>query len=85
MAAGKAIVASRNESHQAILKHGENSLLFEVDNCEELALQVLRVVTDEKLRHRISESARQLCEKQFSNEFVAKKLENLYLTALNVE
>jgi len=85
MAAGKAIVASRNESHQAILKHGENSLLFEVDNCEELALQVVRVITDEKLRHRISESARQLCEKQFSNEFVAKKLENLYLTALNVE
>jgi glycosyltransferase involved in cell wall biosynthesis len=84
MAAGKAIVASRNESHEAILKHGENSLLFEVDNCEELTVQILLALTDRKLRHRISESARQLCEKQFSNEVVGKKLEDLYLRALGV-
>jgi len=84
MATGKAIVASRNESHEAILKHGENSLLFEVDNCQELTKQVLIALGDEKLRHRISESARQLCEKQFSNELVAKKLETLYLRAPDV-
>jgi glycosyltransferase involved in cell wall biosynthesis len=84
MAAGKAIVASRNESHEAVLKHGENSLLFEVDNCEELTMRILQALTDLKLRHRISESARQLCEKQFSNELVARKLENVYLRALKV-
>ena len=80
MAAGKAIVASRNESHLAVLQDGENSLLFEVDNCEELTKQILLALTDERLRDRISECARQLCEKQFSNGFVAKELEKLYLS-----
>jgi glycosyltransferase involved in cell wall biosynthesis len=84
MAAGKAIIASRNESHQAILKHGENSLLFEVDNCEELTMQIVLALTNGRLRYKISESARQLCEKQFSNELVAKELENLYLRAIKV-
>jgi glycosyltransferase involved in cell wall biosynthesis len=83
MAAGKAIVASRNESHEEMLKNGENSLLFEVDNCEDLTKQILLALTDRKLRHRISESARQLCEKQFSNEVAAKKLEDLYSTCSN--
>lgn len=82
MAAGQAVIVSRNESHAAILEHRVNGLFFEVGNAEELAKQILLVMADKELRSRMSKSARHLCETQFSNAIVAKQLEDLYLTAL---
>lgn len=82
MAAGKAIVASANESHRAVLRDGEHALLFQVDDETELANQILRVLSSEQLRSRLSRSARQLCVREFSHMVTAPILENLYVTNL---
>ena len=82
MAAGQVVVASRNESQEAILSDGDNSLLFEVDNSEELSSKILLAISDGNLRKRISESAKRLCETRFSNAVVASRLEDVYLRAM---
>jgi glycosyltransferase involved in cell wall biosynthesis len=83
MAAGQAVIASRIESQEAILRNGENALLFEVDDSEGLARQIMLAIRDRALRRRISRSARALLEKEFSNSVVAERLESIYLATLN--
>jgi len=78
MAAGQTIIASRNESHLSVLTNGENALLFEPDNPEDLAKQILLAMRDHDLRVKLSRSARSLCEQKFSSSVVATKLEKLY-------
>jgi glycosyltransferase involved in cell wall biosynthesis len=82
MSAGKTVVLSRNESHAAVIRDGENGLLFEPDKPQELATQILRAINDDELRSKLSRSARRLCEEQFSNSVVASHLENLYIKAI---
>ena len=84
MAAGQVVIASRNESHEAVLKNGENALLFATDDSEELARQIMLTISDRALRCRISRSAKILLEKEFSNTVVAGRLEDLYLKALEL-
>ena len=84
MAAGQVVIASRNESHEAVLKNGKNALLFATDDSEELARQITLAISDRALRHRISISAKSLFEKEFSNKVVAARLEDLYLKALDI-
>lgn len=79
MAAGLPVIVTRNQSHTSILEHGINGLLFEMGNVEELAEEILLVISDVRLRSRLSKSARYLCETQFSNTTIGNKLEKLYL------
>jgi colanic acid/amylovoran biosynthesis glycosyltransferase len=83
MAAGQTVIASRNESHSAVIVDGENGLLFELDNSKDLASKIMAAIADWKLRARLGRSARRLCETRFSNDIVALKLERLYLGAIN--
>jgi glycosyltransferase involved in cell wall biosynthesis len=83
MAAGQVVIASRNESHEAVLRNGENALLFATDDSEELARQIMLAIGDRALRRRISKSAKTLLEKEFSNTVVAGRIEDLYLKALD--
>jgi glycosyltransferase involved in cell wall biosynthesis len=80
MAAGKVIVASANESHRRILHHESQALLFQPDDEEDLAVQILRALTDRQLRPRLAAAARKLCVTSFSNTVVAPELEEIYLT-----
>jgi glycosyltransferase involved in cell wall biosynthesis len=82
MAAGLPVIASRNESHVAMMEHGENGLLFEMGNTEELTKQILLLISDKGLRSRLSKSARYLSETQFSNRIVANQLENFYSSVI---
>jgi glycosyltransferase involved in cell wall biosynthesis len=82
MATGQAVIASRIESNESILDDEKNCLLFELDNANELARQILRVMTDRDLRLRISRAARHLCITEFSSSTVAKRLEALYIRAM---
>jgi glycosyltransferase involved in cell wall biosynthesis len=78
MAAGQAIVASRNESHEAVLDHGKTALMFDIDDAQDLASNLARVITDKHLRTTISSGARRLCIQAYSNSYAAKQLESLY-------
>lgn len=79
MASGKVIVASANESHREILRNGSDALLFHPDNEEELAEQLISSLTNDRLRSKLSQSARQLCLREFSNTAIGEKLEGIYL------
>lgn len=82
MAAGKAIVASDNESHRAMFRNGDNALLFRLDDHEDLAEKITLILTDRRLRSRLSRSARELCVQRFSTTQLGPKLENLYLATV---
>jgi glycosyltransferase involved in cell wall biosynthesis len=83
MAAGQVVIASKNESHQAVLRNRANALLFATDNSEELARQIILAITNQGLSYRLSMSANALFEREFSNTIVAPRLEELYLEALD--
>jgi glycosyltransferase involved in cell wall biosynthesis len=83
MAAGEAVIVSRNESHKAILTDERNALMFDLDDEEALAKQMLRAITDRKLRREVSSAAKSLCRTNFSNAKVAKQLEELYFRVMN--
>jgi glycosyltransferase involved in cell wall biosynthesis len=82
MQAGQIIVASKIESHESILEHERNSLLFEVDDPADLAKEILFCVKERALAAKRSLSAKQLCETEFSNVAVARRLESIYFDLL---
>lgn len=82
MAAGKLIIASRNESHQAVLSDGENALLFQTDNEKELSSQIVSALDNDQLRAKLPQLARQLCLRKFSHIMVAPQLEEVYVASL---
>ena len=82
MVAGQALIVSRIESHMAVLQHARNALFFELDNPQDLARQILTLLADENLRLKLSESARDPSETQFSNSTIAEQLEDLYKHAI---
>jgi glycosyltransferase involved in cell wall biosynthesis len=82
LAAGIPVVASRNDSHVAILEHGQNALLFDPCDSADLARQILLLMTRVTVRERIGRAGRLLCQSRFSNEVVARQLESLYLEAM---
>jgi glycosyltransferase involved in cell wall biosynthesis len=79
MSAGKVIVASANQSNSDILQHGSNALLFPPDNGEELAKQIVSALKNKQLCLKLSRSARALCLREFSNNVVGPRLEEIYL------
>ena len=81
MAAGQAVIASRNESNASVLVNGESGLLYEPDNPTDLAAKILAAIEDKQLRTRLSQSARRVCQAEFSNEVAASLLESLYAKA----
>lgn len=82
MAAGQVVIVSRIESHEAVIEHGENGLLFSPGNPEEIANQIAMAIVSDALRRKLSDAAKRVCKKQFSNELAGPKLESLYLTTL---
>jgi len=79
MAAGKVIVASSNESHNAVFRDGRGALLFRVDDDKDLADKIVTGLIDDQLRSRLSRSARELCLRKFSTKEIAPRLEMVYL------
>jgi glycosyltransferase involved in cell wall biosynthesis len=58
MAQGRAVVAPRTEPIALVLRHGENGLLFDPENAEDLRAQVAALVGGQPLRQRLGEQAR---------------------------
>jgi glycosyltransferase involved in cell wall biosynthesis len=85
MAAGQAIIASRNESNAAALEDGKDGLLFELDNWEDLATKILSVIEHKSLRLRLGQNARRHCQEKFSNSIAASQLERLYREAIGAD
>ena len=70
MSCGKLVIASRIGGNTSVIREGENGLLIEPGNVEQLTEKVQMIIRDGKLANRLSSSAR----KTISNHFSADQM-----------
>ena len=78
MATAKPIVGYRHGGICEMVKDRENGLLVEVNNYEELAKAILKLVNDEKLRREYGEKSSIRQRKMFSLSSYISNIENVY-------
>ncbi len=81
MALGKPVVVTDLAGVREAIRDGENGLIVEVDNPNELANTIIDLLNNPSLREEIGNNAI-LCAKQFSYSEISKKLSDLYLKTL---
>lgn len=82
MAMGKTVVATRVGGIPDVITHNENGLLVDVDDSAALAENLLKVITDNKLRLRLGTAAKEMVRQQYSAVSVSRKYEQIYKQAL---
>ena len=78
MASRVPVVASRISAVPEVVRDGQDGLLFEPGNVEELASNVTRLLEDPGLRRRLGESGRARVEATFTYPVQVDRLEALY-------
>ncbi len=81
MATGTPVVAARNEGYSLVIKDGENGLLCEVEDKEDLAEKVIRVMKDGKLRERIVKGGL-LTAREHGWDRITERVERYYLDVM---
>ncbi len=82
MAMGKTVVATRVGGIPDVITHNENGLLVDVDDSAELAENLVKVITDNKLRLRLGTAAKEMVRLHYSAATVSQKYEKIYKQAL---
>jgi glycosyltransferase involved in cell wall biosynthesis len=82
MAAGKPVVASRVDGIPHYIRHGENGLLFESENVEDLARQLLRVLTDLDLAYRLGRTGMERVRERWTEEHFRREWDALIAAVL---
>jgi len=83
MACGCCPVASRVGGNPELVEDGKNGLLFEVDDCADLACQLGELLTDEPRRKRFAEASLAKISAQFTPEKVAHAMQEIYESVLS--
>ena len=78
MAAGKPVIAATIAGIPEMIKDGHNGLLFDVGNWSDLARQMQRLVTDERLASRLSKAAPEIIDRQFEVSRAVAPLASLF-------
>lgn len=79
---GKAVVATRINGAQELIRDGSNGLLVEQKDSSNLSKAILRVLNDSRLRERISLEARAGAA-SLSIDYVAKQYESIFMEAVS--
>jgi glycosyltransferase involved in cell wall biosynthesis len=74
MKLGKAVIATRRGGIVEIIQDGENGLLYEPNDVEELAQKIMLLACDSRLREMLGEKAKQYALKRFNEERISKHL-----------
>jgi len=82
MACGCTVVASRVGGNPELVRDGENGLLFEVENVDDLARQLTRLLADANLRQRLAAEAVRTIQQGYTSELSARQFADLYLRLL---
>ena len=82
MVCGLPCIASNIPANAAIIKSGQNGLLVTVDDPDDIAKAIMRLVEDETLRERLGQSAVQTIRQHYSINSVAQKYITLYQNSL---
>ena len=83
MACGCCPVASRVGGNPELIEHGENGLLFQVDDSSELAAHLLQLLTDEPRRKRMAAAAFTKMSAEFSSENFIRTMQGIYESVLS--
>ena len=81
MSAGKPLVASDIEGYRGIIEHGEQGLLVDPKDGDELAKSLARLIEDRELARRMGSRGREMVE-QYRWEAVASQVEAYYEVCL---
>ncbi len=73
------VIATNIEGPQELIRHGENGLLFEPRNVEQLVESVLKLYHNTALRQRLGVTGNSDFQSRFSMQRYAESLEKLYL------
>ncbi len=82
MAAGKTVVATRVGAVSQLVKSGENGILVEAGEIDELAEGMLKILKDSALRQRMEAAARQTVVDEYSSAAMARQYLQLYRRSL---
>jgi len=83
MASGKAVVSSKIGQIGRIIKDGENGLLFEPDNKEELFSKVSQLIENEEMRKKLGGQARASVINNYTWKVNAKSIFDICNSCLN--
>ncbi|PHR96484.1 MAG: hypothetical protein COA78_28735 [Blastopirellula sp.] len=78
MATGLAVVASDITGNQKLVAHDQSGMLFPVDDHQDLAASVLKIISDQKYATSLGNSARELVEQRFSLAESTQQHEELF-------
>ena len=82
MACGKAVIAARGGGASEIVIEGVNALAHPAGDSAALAGEIQRLASDASLRRRLGQAARQMAERMYTGERLAKELVALYQKAV---
>jgi glycosyltransferase involved in cell wall biosynthesis len=82
MACGLPVIGSRVGGIEDIIKDGETGLLARPKDSQDLADQIIRLLSDEKLRKKVVKNAHNLISTKFSWKVVANHFIDIYRDAL---
>jgi L-malate glycosyltransferase len=83
MACGCCPVASRVGGNPELIEHGENGLLFQVDDSAELARYLMELLTDEPCRKRMAAAALAKVSTEFTPENFIRAMQGIYESVLS--
>ena len=83
MAAGKAIVASKNGGMALLLQNEENGLLVNPEKIKEIYNAVKKLITDDETRYRLSINARKRLLTDFDTKNISSLFKSYYQNVVN--
>ena len=75
---GKAVIASDVDGTKEAVKDGENGLLIPAENVPALADAIIKVATDERLRHQLQQNAKIEIATHFNVAGMTEKIAAVY-------
>lgn len=82
MALGAPVVASDVHGINEVISHEESGLLVQPGHADDLAEEIVRILSDRRLSNFLLNNAKELCKQKFSAERMAKEHLTLYNTLI---
>jgi len=82
MAVGLPIIATDVRGNRDLVKSGENGYLVSLDDAEQTAIAIERLIDSEDLRRSMGEKSKELV-KQYDLQCILKEMEKIYDNILN--
>ena len=83
LAIGKPVIGAKIAGIPELVKDGENGLLYEYNNTDELANKMMKLFENENLAKQFGDNAKKMAQKLYAKETYYDKIEEIYTKLLN--